>query len=590
LAEKNGALRVTVEKPPSTLLLCPVCGKPVKPIHKDDCGTQFYECEKCHEKTAKPMKKTYSPMLYEFQGQCDEEGRFNPAQFAHDLVNNYFFRTDKRTETIYIFNDQAGVWDPLGEIFIKQATLETLKLETRSHYYNDILFCVRAASYDDLKESPKIALDNGILNVETEEIEQPNPAEFIVTKLPVTYDKNADCPAIKKFLEEVFGEHQIPVVQELIGYCLYKRMPFHKAALLVGDGANGKSTFQELLKNFLGSENVSNVTLQELCGNRFASSQLYGKLANLCADLPHTAIASSGRFKMLAGGDTISAEFKHKPAFSFMNYAKMIFSANTIPQVSEDTLAFFRRWIILVCNNVFLGENCDPKMLEKLTTQQELSGLLNYALQGLKRLLSNGKFSINETVEELRNQYIRKSNPAKAFIEEKLEYVNDPKVYIEEAELYQKFILYCNSGNLPTMPKRSFTLNMQEFCPDAKQTTQRILGKSGIHVWQFIRLKESVATVATVASSLFTSNNSNLFLNINKSVATPATAATKPSVKEVLEKARLAFVEGTQEEWCSFVVEAGLSKEEAEALFQRLKGSEMFWHDRSDGKTVWRWA
>lgn len=567
------------ERQPLILLLCPICGSPVKPAYKDDVGTQFYECEKCHEKTATPLKKTYQPMMYNFESQCDEEGRFNPAQFGHDLVNNYFFRTDKKIGTVYIFNDQAGVWDPLGEIFIQQAMLETLKMETRAHYFNDVLFYIKAASYADLKESPKIALENGILNVETGEIEQPNPAEFITTRLPVTYDKNADCPAIRKFLEEVFGESQTPVVQELIGYCLHKGMPFHKAALLVGDGANGKSTFQELLKKFLGNENVSNATLQDLCGNRFASAQLFQKLSNLCADLPHTAIASSGRFKMLAGGDTISAEFKHKPAFSFINYAKMIFSANTIPQISEDTLAFFRRWIILVCNRVFIGDNCDPKMLEKLTTLGELSGLLNYALEGLKRLLANGKFSVNETIEELRAQYIRKSNPAKAFIEERLEYVNDPKVYVEEAVLYQKFILFCNKENLPTMPKRNFTLNIQEHCPEAKQTMQRILGKPA-HVWQFIRFMESVTTVTT---ALFTPKKQDSFLGIKKP---EVTVVTKPSIQEVLEKVRAQFIEGTEEEWIGFAVAAGLSKGEAEELFESLKGKELFL--LPDGN--WRWV
>ena len=73
---------------------------------------------------------------------------------------------------------------------------------------------------------------------------------------------------------------------------------------------------------------------------------------------------------------------------------------------------------------------------------------------------------------------------------------------------------------------------------------------------------------------------------VGKSVSNSVT-----SVQEALESVRSRFVEGTQAEWISFAVDAGLSREEAEALFQRLKGSEMFWYDRpEDGKTVWRWA
>jgi P4 family phage/plasmid primase-like protien len=572
-------------KPPNTLtiLSCDTCGKPVKESSKDDVGTVFYECENGH-KTASPTRKAYAPMMYEcltsYQG---ENGAFNPIAFANDLLNNYFFKTDKKSGIIYIFSLERGIWEPLGEIFIEQATAEKLALEYRQHYLIDIKGYMRASTYADLTETPnKLAVKNGVLNVLTREISPPSPGDFIITKLPITYDATAQCPAILKFLTEVFGEKQLSVVQEIVGYCLYKEMPFHKAALNVGDGANGKSTFNELLKSFLGPENVSNVTLQDLCYNRFASAQQYGKLANLCADLPNDSITSSGRFKMLTGGDTISAEFKHKPAFSFKNYAKMIFSANAIPQVSEDTLAFYRRWIILACNQVFLGENCDPRILEKLTTPQELSGLLNYALEGLKRLLSNGRFSVNETVEEQRGQYIRKSNSAKAFIEERLETSDDSKKYVEEAKLYQNFILFCNDQKLPTMPKRSFTINMQEFCPGAKQTTQRVGGKPGVHVWQYVE----IPNVATVAGTLFPEEKTHLNSKVKKP---PAPPATKPSIREVLGKVRTQFVEGTKEEWVAFAVEAGMPEKDAKALFERLKGSDLFQIVR-DGRAVWRWV
>jgi P4 family phage/plasmid primase-like protien len=505
---------------PITILLCDMCGKPVKEHHKDDIGTQFYICEAEHQ-TANPIKKNYAPMMYEhFSTFCDNEGIFNPARFAKDLVDNYFFKTDKRSGTVYIFNAQTGTWDSLGEVFIQQAMLEKLQVELRSHYYNDILFYVKAATYTDITETTnKLAVNNGILNLNTLEIEQPNPGEFILTKLPVTYDKIAQCQTILKFLKDVFGEDQQAVIQEFIGYCLLKAMPFHKAVMLIGEGANGKSTFLSLLKAFLGAENTAHATLQDLCNSRFASAQLFGKLANLCADLPGTAIASSGSFKTLTGADTISAEFKHKPAFNFMNYAKMLFSANKIPEVTEDTLAFFRRWLILICQNIFLGENCDPKILEKITTPQELSGLLNYALEGLKRLLEKGQFCISETIDDMRATYIRKSNSAKAFIEEQLYYENDPNVFVVETELYQSFILWCNRENLPTMKKAQFTSNMKEFFPEAKQTMQRILGK-GTHVWQFVKLKETVTTVTT---QLFTPEIQESNYKINTSLVTPVT-------------------------------------------------------------------
>ena len=98
-------------------------------------------------------------------------------------------------------------------------------------------------------------------------------------------------------------------------------------------------------------------------------------------------------FKMLTGGDSISGEEKFKMSFNFRNIAKLWFSANEIPETLDDTIALFRRWILLVCSNIFARDKCDSHILKKLMTPTELSGFLNYALEGLKRLLTNRHFS-----------------------------------------------------------------------------------------------------------------------------------------------------------------------------------------------------
>jgi putative DNA primase/helicase len=496
----------------TVILICDKCGKPVKECSQDDIGTVFYECQDKH-KTSTPIEKPYKPMMFTtLSSYQDEHDKFNAIYLATDLINNYFFKTDKKSQTIYIFSMERGIWEPLGEILIEQIVAEKLKLEYKQHYLTDIKGYIRANTYAELQETPnKLALNNGVLNVLTREIERPNPGEFIITKLPVTYDKTAECPTVLKFLTDVFGPEQLPVVQEFIGYCLYKSISFHKAVLLIGEGRNGKSTFLNLLNAFLGAENISHVTLYDLCTNRFAAAEYYGKLLNTRADLAKTTIASIGKFKEFTGNDVVTAEFKHKNPFTFNPTAKQIYSCNEAPEIKEDTLAVFSRWIILACNNVFLGKKCDPRILEKLTTPNELSGLLNYALEGLKRLLENGQFSVNEDIETLRAAMIRKMNPAKAFIEEQLSYENDPKAIIEESELYSKFILYCKRDKLPTTNKANFTKSIHEYLPEAKQTVERIQGKQ-VHVWQFVKIE---VTATTATTSLFSSEDPILYSTVN---------------------------------------------------------------------------
>jgi P4 family phage/plasmid primase-like protien len=383
-------------------------------------------------------------------------------------------------------------------------------------------YFIKGESYENVHETPTlIALKNGVLNVESQQLVEKSPGYFIVSKLPVSYDTSADCPAIKKFLVEVFGETQLVALQEALGYTLHKEPLFEKAFMLIGDGANGKSTFLNLLQAFLGRENFSNVALQDLCIDRFASANLYGKMANISADLPKTAISTSGRFKMLTGRDMIYAQFKFKPAFQFLNTAKMWFSCNEFPQTTEDTLAYVRRWKIFNCGAVFLGDKADPKILDKLTTETELSGLLNWVLEGLKRLLENGRFSFNETEETLRENILKLSNPTKAFIERELEPSNDVKDYIEHDLLYADFIKFCDGENLPAVRKAQFTQALQREIPDVKQTKQRLgIEKKPTAVYQFIRKKNTVPSVPTTLTACIKQTNN---LKIDKSLGTNGT-------------------------------------------------------------------
>jgi putative DNA primase/helicase len=240
-------------------------------------------------------------------------------------------------------------------------------------------------------------------------------------------------------------------------------------------------------------------------------------MANISADLPKTAISTSGRFKMLTGRDMINAQFKNKNAFQFLNTAKPWFSCNEFPQTTEDTLAYVRRWKIFNCIAVFIGEKADPKLLEKLTTEIELSGFLNWIIEGLKRLLTNGKFNVTETEETLRENILKLSNPAKAFLEANIEKSTSSTDFIIETELYAEFITFCDKENLPTVRKSQFTQALTEYIPESKQTKQRILGKP-VKVYQFIK-----RTVPTVPSDLFASERNLQNSKVNSEVGTEGT-------------------------------------------------------------------
>jgi len=308
--------------------------------------------------------------------------------------------------------------------------------------------------------------------------------------LPVKYDPKKKCPKILKFLHEVLYEEDIAIIQELIGYCLYREYPIHKGIMLIGEGANGKSTFMEVLRAMLNNENVSTEPLQAFETNRFSMVSLYGKLANIYPDLSDSSLKATGLFKMLTGGDTITAEYKYRDRFCFKNYAKLIFSANKIPESPDDSAAFFRRWIIINFPNQFLPDNpkTDPNLLKKLITPDEISGFFNWGLEGLERLLKNGKFSNAKSIEETRIQYIRSSDPVKAFVIDKIEFKNE--AFTPKHIVYEVFIDYCNKMKLPTVANLTFTRKFVENAPNIRTVRREVNGKMA-RCWLGVAMKES---------------------------------------------------------------------------------------------------
>lgn len=380
-------------------------------------------------------------------------------------LNKFEIITLEENSDIFVYD--SGVYVP-GEKRLVQHIQRKISQRDKgrlitNHVINEFLGHIRRSTYRKLQklEEPidKICLENGVLDLKTLKVEEHNPYLIFFNKLPVYYDPSARGQTIKKFLREIVPEDCVAVLEEVAGYCLYKRHFIHIAFMLVGIGRNGKSTFINLLRALLGPNNCSSIPLQQLENNRFAASNLFGKLANLFADLPARALRETSLFKMLTGEDLIPGEKKFKDAFFFTNYSKLIFSCNQIPRSPDDSDGFFRRWIILNFPNNFEGSSCDKKLIDKLTTPEELSGFLNIALEGLKRLLKTGDFSSAQSIEAVREEYIRKSDSVASFVMDCV--CISPDDHISKKELYTAYADYCRLYNSPVVPENTFHRQLQ---------------------------------------------------------------------------------------------------------------------------------
>lgn len=420
-----------------------------------------------------------------------ENKRFVPKRLGDYIMSRHIFKSipSSRGAIIYVYQD--GVYKNNGESVIKEASNVFLEEKSKNLYVSEIIGYIERSSFiypEQINQNPfLINIKNGLYDLKEKKLLPHNPDIFSITQVPVFFVPESDCPAVKKFIAEIVGEKDVPVVQELFGYLLWKDYFIQKAFMFIGEGSNGKSTLIRLMKSFLGNENISNIALQDLDRMPFAKAQLYGKMANLYPDISDKALNETGTFKALTGGDSISAEFKFKDRFSFTNFAKLIFSCNKLPETRDFTTAFFRRWVFLNFPNKFERDKDDKNLFQRLSTEQELSGLLNWALEGLNRLLEKQDFSNMLSTEEIEIRYKKMSSSVAGFVEDMCQ--QDSEAEISKAEIYLAYCQYCRDNQLPADSDQTFHKKLPIYAPYIKQIQSRLAGMRS-RFWKGIKLIE----------------------------------------------------------------------------------------------------
>ena len=360
-------------------------------------------------------------------------------------------------------------------------------------YVNEVLAYIRAYTHIpreliDTFQEKYINFKNCLFNLDKWEFEAHSPEIKTICQIPVNYDPKAECPQIEKFLREVTSsEEDIAFLEEWAGYCLTTDVSYQKALMLYGIPGTGKSVFATLLETFIGSENASSESLQKIEEDKYRAAKLYGKLVNICSDIPSTKMHKTEVFKKLVSGlDTIDAENKYQDPFKFKNKAKLTFSANKIPEGPKDP-AFYERFCLIEFGHKFRGTaRDDKKLIQKLTTDAELSGFLNVALKGLKRLYENDRFSYNKTFEETEREYILNSNPV-AFFMEKNTVVSDQD--IESTILYLSYADWSTKNNIPRVSNIEFSRRLKKMGYTSHRENVKPDGSKKVTLWDNLRLK-----------------------------------------------------------------------------------------------------
>ncbi|CAG9340963.1 DNA primase family protein [Clostridium perfringens] len=314
--------------------------------------------------------------------------------------------------------------------------------------------------FDDFNRNPYLVnVRNGLLDIRDMSFKEHTPSYLSTVQLNVEYNPQVDCPQFKKFLNEVLDCKLIPLVQEIVGYLLTTNTASQKAFVFWGPARTGKSTLLWVVEYLLlGKKNVSNIPWQEI-GDKFKTAELLGKLANVFSDLPSKSIDDTGIFKVVTGEDYLMAEKKNKNPFKFKPFARLVFSCNELPRNYVDrTEGFYRRLIIVPFSRQIEKSKIDKSLKYKF--QREKEGILNWALEGLKRLYENNfEFSENELTDGVKKEYKRENNNVISFVEECCEL--DGLFSCSRIELYESYKEFCVEAGLKALSQIKFNKELE---------------------------------------------------------------------------------------------------------------------------------
>jgi putative DNA primase/helicase len=425
----------------------------------------------------------------------DERGTFIPSYLADELLTTFFIKYAASDLWVY----KNGVYKPDGENKLAMEAQRRLRSYTRTNRIKETIDYIKRQVYISLPEPNKniINVKNGRLDWRTGELHKHSPGYFEIVQLPVEYDPAASCPIFDRYLETTLTKDSAQLAEEILGYCLIPDTRFEKAFIFTGTGRNGKSIFLSVIDNLIGSDNVSHIALQDLEENRFKAAGLLGKLVNTFADLDSRALKSTTLLKMLTSGDPIDAERKFKDGFNFTNFARMIFSANTLPRSSDTTFAFYERWIILPFERVFDANNpaTDPDLREKLSSPQELSGIFNRALAGLRRLYQRGRFTLPQAVTNALNEYKKMNDSVLAFCDECTEL--KPDGFTSKPLFYESYCTWCEQQGLRPVSQTRLKDRLLQARPTVEDGRET---RSGPRVWRGIELTEDAPVISVFLS------------------------------------------------------------------------------------------
>ena len=355
--------------------------------------------------------------------------------------NPFFYDKNKM---FWFWNKEKSCWEIVDEVDIINALGENFNMNRLlltpgiCKQYVDAF--IRIGRKKAPKEAPVrwVQFKNKVFSLRSGNVYDVTPDYFFTNPLPYELGTSSETPMMDKIFGEWVGEKYVQTLYEIIAYCCYRDYPIQLLFCFIGNGRNGKSRFLALLTKFLGMTNICSTDLDTLTESRFESSKMYRKLICIVGETNFGVLQNTSRIKKLTGQDQMGYEFKGKQPFDDYSYTKILVGSNSLPTSMDDSEGFYRRWFIIDFPNEFE----EGKDILEAIPEVEYNNLARKVIGVLPKLLQDGQFVLQGTIEQRRDKYVFSSNPLPTFLSEYCERVPHKDLFISYGEIYNNYLQY----------------------------------------------------------------------------------------------------------------------------------------------------
>ena len=345
---------------------------------------------------------------------------------------------------------------------------------------------------DDRSTGDVVSLANGLLDVEGRRLLPHTPQFFNQTSVPFAYQPDAPAPARwLQFLGELWpNEPDAPrLLAEWCGYVISGRLDLQKIFLNVGPTRGGKGVITRVFTQLVGRPNVAGPTLNSL-GGEFGLAPLIGKSLAVVSDARFGGRDSSTvieRLLSISGEDTLTVNRKYRDQWTGKLPCRLHIISNELPKLGDASTAIVGRILLLLTTRSWLGR--EDHGLEP-ALQAEMTGILNWALDGLSRLTANGnRFTRLPSAEEAIIAMRDLASPVGAFVRERCQ-VDAAKEITVDA-LYAAYRSWCEDNGHAKATKQNFGRDLRAAVPSVSVKRGRE-GEARFRVYSGISLTQHV--------------------------------------------------------------------------------------------------